>query len=372
MISIEKLCDCLVKGGIDFFTGVPDTYLNDFCNYILHNHYSNNIIAANEGNAIAVAAGHYFATRQIPLVYMQNSGLGNAINPLVSLVDSNVYSVPMILLIGWRGESGTGDWCQHTRQGAITTKLLDDLEIEYSVLRDEQEYAELIIKKAIDSVKSKKNPYAIVVPKGVLMGKKKNIREDRYTLSRREAIEIILDTFPKDTIYLATTGRTTRELFYIRERRNESHEHDFLNIGAMGHTSSVALGMALAKPDRQFVVLDGDGACIMHMGAMTTVSKYHVPNYLHIVLNNGVHESVGGQPTAGYTVNFTDIAIACGYDNVDRYVTEKDEIIAACNKLFLREKAGFLEIRVNKGMTEKLPPLKFSIKENICQIMRGL
>lgn len=372
MINIADMCRCLNDNGINFFTGVPDSYLNGFCNYIIDEYQNRNVIAANEGNAVAIAAGYYFATGNIPLVYMQNSGLGNAINPLASLVDKNVYNVPMLLIIGWRGQPGTSDWVQHTCQGRITEKLLDALDIPYEVLEDNQNSVNCAIQSIVKKIAEEKKTGALLVPKGVLTGDKTNNIDSLYELSRKDAIQTILNELPKNTIYLATTGRTTRELFYLREQRKESKKHDFLNVGAMGHTSSVALGMALSKPEKQIVVLDGDAACIMHMGAMTTISKYNVPNYLHIVLNNGAHESVGGQPSAGSSIDFTNIAKACGYETPISAVMNKSSLVQACNELMKRKKAGFIEVKIHKGLRGKLPSLKFSHEQAIKDLMQGL
>lgn len=365
MLDQRLVFEVLRKHGVTFFTGVPDSYLNGFCNYALNNFPARNIIAANEGNAVGIAAGHYFASKEIPLVYLQNSGMGNIVNPLASLVDEHVYSVPMILLIGWRGQPGTGDWPQHELQGEITQGLLDIMHIPYRVLSDNSNQFIESIKYAVDYCKINRKPYALIAPKEVMAGEKINNKETVYPLSREAAIEVILDQMPKDTVYSATTGRATRELFFLRERRNESKENDFLNVGSMGHASSVALGIALEKPERKVVVLDGDSAAMMHMGAMTMVSKLHVPNYLHIILNNGAHESVGGQPSAGYKIDFTKIAEACGYETVHHPVTGKEELIAALAALKDCGKASFIDVRIHKGLSGKLPPLDFSHREAI-------
>lgn len=364
----------LKQNGVDFFTGVPDSYLNGFCNYLMdHASEHEHIIAANEGNAVGIAAGHYFATGNLPLVYMQNSGMGNAVNPLASLTDKNVYSVPMIWLIGWRGQPDTGDWAQHQLQGEITTKLPEILNIPCDILsHDEGETAELL-HWACKTAMTNRCPVALIAPKGVLAGEKKaNIPDTSYPMSREEAIEAVMDCMPKDTIYSATTGRATRELYFLRERRNEGHQCDFLNVGSMGHASSVALGIALAKPERPVVTFDGDCACMMHMGALTMVSKLDVPNFLHIVLNNGAHESVGGQPSAGFAVDFTAIAKASGYETIGRAITAQEEIADAVNTLRASGKAAFLEIRIHKGLRGKLPPLDISHEGLITELMNEL
>lgn len=365
----------LQKNGVTFFTGVPDSYLNGFCNFLVNHVPENrNIIAANEGNAIGIASGHYFATKEIPLVYMQNSGMGNTINPLASLAEKDVYAVPMILLIGWRGQGNTEpNHPQHKLQGEITPGLLEVMHIPYSILMDDDGNFKEVAEKAVAYCREKRQPYALIAPKGVMAAAEKANNVDAlYPMSREEAIEIILDNMPADTVYSATTGRATREIFFLRERRNETKAHDFLNVGSMGHASSVALGIALEQPSRKVVVLDGDSACMMHMGAMTMVSKLNVPNYLHVVLNNGAHESVGGQPSAGYMVDFTKIAEACGYATVGKAVENAAELINAINALKDCGKAAFIDCRIHKGLRSKLPPIIFDHRKAIDALIEDL
>ena len=367
MLNQENVFKTLAQNGVRYFVGVPDSYLNGFCNYALTHFPERNIIAANEGNAIGIAAGHYFASREIPLVYMQNSGEGNAINPLTSLVDKAVYAVPMLLLIGWRGQGDTEpNHPQHQLQGEIPTKLLDVMHIPYTVITDSDDEFISVIKKAVNYCATTRQPYALIAPKGVMADPDKpNNADDTYPMSREEVIETILDYMPEDTVYSATTGRATRELFFLREKRNESKSHDFLNVGAMGHASSVALGIALEKPERYVVVLDGDSAAMMHMGAMTMVSKIKVPNFMHVVLNNGAHESVGGQPSAGHLVDFTKIAEACGYATVGKAVETERELLDALERLKDSGKAAFIDCRIHRGLSRKLPPIIFNHREAI-------
>lgn len=374
MLDQKKVFKLLEENGVTFFTGVPDSYLNGFCNYALANRGERNIIAANEGNAVGIAAGHYFATGEIPLVYLQNSGMGITVNPLVSLADKDVYAVPMLLLIGWRGQGNTEPkHPQHKLQGEITPGLLEIMHIPYTVLEDDDSHFAETIAKAIAYCKETRQPYGLIAPKGVMADPDKpNNVDDTYPMSREEAIEVILDNMPKDTVYSATTGRATRELFFLRERRGEGKEHDFLNVGSMGHASSVALGIALAKPDRPVVTLDGDSACMMHMGAMTMVSKVNAPNYLHIVLNNGAHESVGGQPSAGQKIDLTKIAEGCGYVTVGHPVTTAKELAEALKILRGVNKAGFIDVRIHKGLRGKLPPLDFDHREAIDELIKEL
>ncbi len=374
MLDQKIVFETLAQHGVSFFTGVPDSYLNGFCNYALANMPKRNIIAANEGNAVGIACGHYFATQEIPLVYMQNSGLGNVINPLASLAEKDVYAVPMLLLIGWRGQGNTEpNHPQHKLQGEITPGLLDVMHIPYSILADDNDDFRAVIEKAVSYCKETRQPYGLIAPKGIMAASEKANNVDAvYPMSREEAIEVVLDHMPSDTIFSATTGRATRELFFLRERRNETKAHDYLNVGSMGHASSVALGIAMAKPERKVVCLDGDSACIMHMGAMTMVSKVDAPNFMHIVLNNGAHESVGGQPSAGHKLDFTKIAESCGYATVGKAVESESELIDAIGKLKDCGKASFIDCRIHKGLNSKLPPIIFNHRSAIDDLIADL
>ena len=346
---------------MNFFTGVPDSLLNDFCNYIQNNVAADrHIIAANEGNAIAIAAGYNLATGSIPLVYMQNSGLGNSLNPLISLTNKEVFSIPMILLVGWRGDPSISDHVQHKRQGELTPVLLDDCDIPYEILEENVEQAAEMITTLVDRARESSTPVAVLVKKGVLSKLKKierKINEQHNLLSREEAIEHLIQLLPDDARFVGTTGRVTRELFCLRDKHSMKHNLDFLNVGAMGHTSSIATGIALGCKDKTVVCLDGDAALIMHMGCLTTAGKMKLPNLIHIVLNNGVHESVGGQPSAGYISDLTAIAENSGYKTIGRAVESKNSIKDAVEMLLPSDKPVFLEIRIRKGIREDLGPL---------------
>nr|MBQ6241101.1 phosphonopyruvate decarboxylase [Lachnospiraceae bacterium] len=374
MLDQTRVFEILAEQGVTFFTGVPDSYLNGFCNHALAHCGDRNVIAANEGNAVGIAAGHYLASGEIPLVYMQNSGMGNTVNPLVSLADPLVYGVPMLLLIGWRGQGDTEpNHPQHTRQGEITPGLLELMHIPYTVLEDDEAYFAETIARAAEHCRTNRCSYGLIAPKGVMAAADKpNNVDDTYPMSREEAIEVILDYMPENTVYAATTGRATRELFFLREKRGETKARDFLNVGSMGHASSVALGIALEKPDRPVVALDGDSAAIMHMGALTMVSKVQAPNFLHVILNNGAHESVGGQPSAGHLLDFTAIAQACGYETVGKAVETREELIDALRRLKDCGKASFIDCRIHKGLARKLPPIVFDHREAVDSLMEEL
>ncbi len=368
MLDQRLVFDGFMKQGVSFFIGVPDSYLNGFCTYVLENCPERNIITANEGNAIGLAAGYYFSTGSIPLVYMQNSGMGNALNPLVSLVDKHVYSVPMVLLIGWRGDPSSKDHVQHKTQGEITTKLLDMMDIPYMVVKDDNGCIEETIAWAVQTAQSTKAPTALIALKGVFAeSQKRRPVDDSYPMSREDAMTVILNNTPKDAMFVATTGRATRELYFLREERGETHDNDILNVGSMGHASSIAMGLALANKDRLVVCLDGDAAALMHLGAMSMVSKYKLPNLLHIILNNGAHESVGCQPSVGHIIDFEKIARGCGYRA--KTVDNDKSLNEALSELTDGTAASFINVKIRKGMRPVLPPLKIDHHQLISDFM---
>lgn len=357
MVNVEGFYNLLKEKDIGFFTGVPDSLLKNFCAYVKDNTPdSHNIVAANEGNALALASGYYLATKKIALVYMQNSGLGNIINPLTSLTDPLVYSIPALLVVGWRGEPGKKDEPQHIKQGKVTVELLDTLGIKYTVLSNEssQEEAKEALDKAVNHMKEHLEPYALVIRKDTFDEYKlKSENKTNFTLTREEAIRVILKNIDSEDVIVSTTGMASRELFELREARGEGHEKDFLTVGSMGHSSQIALGIAIAKPETNVYCLDGDGALLMHMGGLSIIGSVSPKNYKHIVINNGAHDSVGGQPTVALEVNIGSIATACGYKSVLTVETEQD-ISEKINILKKSEGPALLEIRVNKGARKNL------------------
>jgi len=349
MIKPEDFYSKLVKKEVDFFTGVPDSLLKDFNAYIMdYVSADKHVIAANEGGAIALASGYHLASGKLGMVYMQNSGQGNAVNPLTSLVDKEVYSIPMLLLIGWRGEPGVHDEPQHVKHGRITLGLLDSLEIPYDVLPNDNDSMKETLDKAISEAKSNNFPYALVVKKGVFepYELKNKIKSD-YELNRERALKIVTSSLNAREVVVSTTGKLSRELFEYREGKKEGHEKDFLTVGSMGYSSMIALGIALAKPERKVYCFDGDGALIMHMGNMAIIGQKAPKNFKHIIFNNGSHESVGGQPTAASVINIPKIADGCGYKIRFKAETE-NEIIECMKELKDCEGPGLLEILVNK------------------------
>jgi len=294
MISCEKFYHSLLENNISFFTGVPDSLLKNICAYITDHAPSNNhIIAANEGAAVGLAIGYHLATGKIPLVYLQNSGFGNTINPLLSIVDPEVYQIPMVLMIGWRGEPGVKDEPQHKKQGRVNQALLQAMEIPYSILDHDSQQALLSIKEAAHRAVLNRGPYALLIRKGIFE-KYQLLKDDKldFPLTREMAVKIVVDHLDPQDAVISTTGMTSRELFEYRDFLNQGHDNDFLTIGGMGHTSQIALGIALQKNDRQVFCLDGDGSVIMHMGSLAVIGTQGIGNFKHIILNNGVHDSV--------------------------------------------------------------------------------
>ncbi len=353
MISPEYFYNYLLKNNIEFFAGVPDSLLKDICAYITdHSSKQNHIIAANEGNAIALAAGYHMATNKIPLVYMQNSGIGNAVNPLLSLTDEDVYKIPVLLMIGWRGEKK--DEPQHVKQGKVTTDLLDAMKIPYLVLNDEEQNAQKQIDKALLKIKETNTAFAIIIRKGTF--EKYNIKqkvESDYPLYREDAIKIIIDQLQGNELLVSTTGKTSRELFEYREELGQKHHADFLTVGSMGHASQIALGIAINKPKRKVICIDGDGAVLMHMGGLAIIGAQSPKNFLHIIINNGAHESVGGQPTVAFNIDIPKIAKANNYKYAIS-VSSAEELLEALKNLKGNSYPALIEVMTKVGSRDNL------------------
>lgn len=355
MITPKFFIETLQSQGIGFFAGVPDSLLKNICAYIADNvDEKHNIITANEGAAVGLAAGYHIATGKIGVVYMQNSGEGNAINPLASLTDKEVYNIPLLLLIGWRGRPGVHDEPQHVKQGKITTGLLNVMGINYEVLSKEEDKAGQQIAKAVKAMKTTNEVFALVIEKDTFdTYTLQNTVPNNLTLSREEAIHLVAAAIqPKDAI-VSTTGMISRELFEYRSANGQGHERDFLTVGSMGHASQIALGIAMEKPDRRIWCFDGDGASIMHMGSMAIVANMAPKNYVHVVFNNGAHDSVGGQPTVGLKIDLPAVAKAVGY-KATYSVDNKADLEAILNNVKIQEGPVFLEVKVKKGNRKDL------------------
>ena len=354
MIEPKFFIETLRSHGIDFFAGVPDSLLKNICAYITdHFDPAHNIIAANEGAAVGLAAGHYLATGHPACVYMQNSGEGNIINPIASLTDKEVYNIPVLLLIGWRGRPGVHDEPHHVKQGKVTTDLLSVMGINYEVLSKEEDKAEKQIDKAAKALQNKE-VFALVIEKDTFDDYKlQNVEVNDLTMSREEAIQTVAAALGESDCIVSTTGMISRELFEYRAAMGQGHERDFLTVGSMGHASQIALGIALAQPERPIWCFDGDGATIMHMGSMTIVASKAPKNYIHVVFNNGAHDSVGGQPTVGLKIDLPAVAKAVGYNTVYS-VDNKTNLKAILDDVKRQEGPILIEIKVKKGNRKDL------------------
>ena len=354
MISPKFFIEKLKANHIDFFAGVPDSLLKNMCAYITdHFDEAHNIIAANEGAAVGLAAGHYLATGKAGCVYMQNSGEGNAINPLASLTDKEVYNIPLLLLIGWRGKPGIHDEPQHVKQGKVTTGLLNVMGINFDVLSKDEDKAAKQIEKAVEAIRNKE-VYALVIEKDTFEEYKlQSIETNDLTMCREEAIQTVASSLGESDCIVSTTGMISRELFEYRAAMGQSHERDFLTVGSMGHASQIALGIALEQPKRRVWCFDGDGATIMHMGSMAIVASKSPNNYIHVVFNNGAHDSVGGQPTVGLKIDLPAVAKAVGYRTIYS-VDNKTDLEAVMDKVKDSTGPVFLEVKVKKGNRKDL------------------
>lgn len=352
-MKVENLVKII---GSDFYTGVPDSQLKALCNYLMDTYgidSKHHIIAANEGSCTALAAGYYLATGKIPVVYMQNSGEGNIINPVASLLNDKVYAIPMIFIIGWRGEPGIHDEPQHIYQGEVTVKLLEDMDIASFIIGkdtmdDEVEKAMSGFRKMLDTGKQ----VAFVVRKGALTDAPKVEYKNENNMIREEIIQHIVAASDEDPI-VSTTGKASRELFETRVANGQNHKYDFLTVGSMGHSSSIALGVALNKPEQRIWCIDGDGAVLMHMGSLAVIGANKPKNLIHVVINNRAHETVGGMPTVAGSIDLVGIAKACGYPYavcVDTFEDMDRELEAVKD----REELSLIEVKCSIGAREDL------------------
>jgi phosphonopyruvate decarboxylase len=349
MIDTPEFYDYLIKNNLDTFFGVPDSLLKDICAYITSKTSPDkHIITANEGNAIALASGTFMATGRPAVVYMQNSGLGNAINPLISLSDEEVYKIPMLLLIGWRGEPNVHDEPQHLKQGKITLSLLDTMGIKYLILTDNFKQE---IDQAVQYMNKESKSFAIIVKKNMFSKFNLNDINNPFSITREDALESILSRIDKDSILVSTTGKTSREVFELRKKKQDSNERDFLTVGSMGHTASIALGISLSTKKNVYCI-DGDGSMLMHLGGLGIVAKNAQNNFKYIVINNGSHESVGGQPTIAFDLNLNSILTGLGFNKVFEVSTIQE--INSSFEEFDSLSKSVLVINVKQGSRENL------------------
>lgn len=352
-MKVDHLVELL---GLDFYTGVPDSQLKALCNYLMYKYGidpKHHIIAANEGNCTALAAGYHLATGKVPVVYMQNSGEGNIINPVASLLNEKVYAIPMVFIIGWRGEPGIHDEPQHIYQGEVTVKLLDDMDIENFIIgmdTTDEEVATALLK--FEKILAAGKQVALVIRKGALTDAPKVEYKNDNSMVREEIIQHIVNASGEDPI-VSTTGKASRELFETRVANDQSHKYDFLTVGSMGHSSSIALGVAINMPGTRIWCVDGDGAVLMHMGSIAVLGANAPKNMIHIIINNGAHETVGGMPTVASKIDLVAIAKACGYPNavcVDSFEQLDVELEAAKT----RNELSLIEVKCSIGARDDL------------------
>lgn len=362
-MRVEKLLEII---GSDFYAGVPDSQLKALCNYLMGTYGidpKHHVIAANEGNCAALAAGYYLATGKTPVVYMQNSGEGNIINPVASLLNSRVYAIPMVFIIGWRGQPGVHDEPQHIYQGEVTLKLLEDMDIVSFVIDKDTKDSEVeaVMEKYRGVLSDGKN-VAFVIKKEALSTDKKVKYENDNSMLREEAIQHIVKIAGNDPI-VSTTGKASRELFETREKNGQAHMFDFLTVGSMGHSSSIALGVAINKPKTKVWCIDGDGAVLMHMGSMAVIGSVRPKNMIHVVINNAAHESVGGMPTVASKIDLVSIARGCGYPyavSVDTFEALDFELENAKK----RNELSLIEVKCSIGARADLGRPTITAREN--------
>ena len=351
MIDPAHVVAHLANLGVDMYTGVPDSLLKEFGKHVMDAlPRDQHIIAANEGASVGIALGHYLRTGRPALVYLQNSGFGNTINPLLSLADTEVYGVPMLLLVGWRGRPGVKDEPQHVKQGRVMTAMLDAMELPYAVLPGESDAADVCITEAVERAEADHTPYVILVEKDTFATAEVSSGESEPSqlASREDALKALATVVGDKAVIVSTTGMLSRELFEHRETSGQSGARDFLTVGGMGHASSIALGVAKQEPNREVWCFDGDGAMLMHLGSLAIIADHAPANYLHVVFNNGVHDSVGGQPTSIHVVDIPEVARATGYRHAEA-VSDLEEVPDAVERLRKASGPALLELRVRPG-----------------------
>jgi len=378
MIDPQRFALAAREAGVAYVCGVPDSLLRHALSALVDAFGAERHVGAvNEGAAVALAAGHHLASGELPLVYLQNSGLGNAVNPLLSLADPEVYALPLLLLVGWRGEPGVPDEPQHRSQGRVTPALLGAMGIPTRVLDGDEPAALAALRWAAAEARERSAPVALLVRKGAFADAERAARPTApagppLPLTRERAIERIAASLPDDASVVASTGMIARELYEHRRRTGASGAGDFLTVGSMGHASHIALGIAAARPGRTVVCLDGDGAVLMHMGALAAVGTSGALHYLHVVLNNGAHDSVGGQPTLAFEVDLAAVARACGYRQAVGGVAADAALEAQLRSLLTVPGPSFLEVRVAPGARADLGRPRETPLENKRAFMRRL
>ena len=372
MINPNIYLENLNKAGIHFYSGVPDSLLKQFCACISENiNDENHTISSNEGAAIALGIGNYIGTGSVPFIYLQNSGLGNIINPILSLASQEVYGIPMIIMIGWRGAPNVKDEPQHVHQGRVMKKSMDAMDIPHVTLSKDEDTAIKQTNDAITKAKKYNTPVFLIVEKNTFSKYAYEKPLSKLDISREQAIITASKLLESDAVVVSTTGMPSRELFEFRANNNQGHHRDFLTVGGMGHANQIALGISKAQPSRPIYCFDGDGAAIMHMGSIAVLGQSNAKNLIHIIFNNGVHDSVGGQPTVGFKINFSEIANACGYLSSATVISEA-QFKAALQKAQSMPGPHLIDVHVRPGNRSDIGRPTSSPNDNKNAIMRYL
>jgi len=370
MLDPNEFLSNLVEIGVDFYTGVPDSLLKEFCACVTSNlPRDKHVISSNEGAAVGLALGYHLGTGKVPLVYMQNSGLGNIINPLLSLASSEVYAVPMLLMIGWRGEPGVKDEPQHIHQGRVMLEMLTAMNIPHNVISNDNLIANEQVQKSFDQACNISGPVAMIIKKELFNKYPVKKSKSQLSVTREDAIIAAASKIIPNSVIVSTTGMASRELFEYREANKLGHHRDFLTVGGMGHASQIALGIAMSQPERAVYCFDGDGAALMHMGSMAISGKSSCANFVHLVFNNGVHASVGGQPTLGFQIDFCQVAKSCGYKNTIR-TDSILELNSAIEYTYSSRGPHFIEVRTLPDNRKDIGRPTTTPKQNKIDLMK--
>ena len=372
MIKPAHYLDKLNESGVNFFAGVPDSLLKEFCACVSEKYsQDSHLITANEGAAVGLGIGYYLGTGNIPMIYLQNSGLGNIINPILSLASEKVYGIPMLIMIGWRGEPGVKDEPQHIHQGKVMIDSLEGMDLPYVILSIDEKTAIEQTQNALRLAREKMSPVVIIVRKNSFESFSVERPSCDLELSREDAVIAVAEILPEDGVVVCTTGMPSRELFEFRANNDQGHHRDFLTVGGMGHASQIALGLCKAQPERPTYCFDGDGAALMHMGSLAIIGQSAAVNLIHIVFNNGVHDSVGGQPTVGFAVDFCAIARACGYVSAVK-AESREDIIKALAHTRGHKGPHFIDIHVRPGNRSNIGRPTTTPEQNKNAIMKYL
>ena len=350
MINVNELHKTLKNNNCDFYSGVPDSVLKEFSNSLNKN--KNHIIATNEGSAVSIGIGNYLSTKKIPCIYMQNSGLSNAINPIISIAHKKVYSIPLILIIGWRGSPNIKDEPQHEAKGKITQNILKLLNIDYIILRNKSDLNRF--NKKIKLAKKNKSIVACLIEKGILKkGTSQILQNDTYMFDKTIFLKELMLTLPKNTKVITSTGYNSREIMHLKKKYKSIKSKNFYMVGGMGHSMSVALGYSLSSTNKT-ICIDGDGSLLMHLGGIKTLANFAKNNLKYILLNNNAHDSVGGQVTYSKNINFQKFSKSLGFK---KFYLIKDKLnMKKKIKEFISDKElSFMEVKVSGCKIKNLP-----------------